>query len=885
VNRNTLIAHDRLAMKEFRLEAARAGRHGTQIMTFESLVSRLAGGFITPIDTDTLRQTIQVVLPNTDLGELNTIKLLPGMVDAAANTLRKLWRSGLTLSEGSISHPRIKSILALEAATLSNLPSAMKRPVDLVSLAFSRVHLAPKLFGSIQIVGITELSPCWRPILDALSKVCQVDWVAGPRSVPGWLSQTRVSVITAAPATPTIDVVSTANAYHESVEALRWAREIIATGKAEPGEIAIAAATPAEYDDHFLALRSDANFNLHFGHGVKVSTTRDGQAAAALADIVLRGLSQTRMRRLSAIIAKDSSAFKLMPDGWTKVLPNDAPLSNLKAWERLVASLGAEAWPDGIDHGSTLLGIISMLEGGLEHAKEIGEAFLYGQSLSIWRKALISGAAASLDSTLETLRVDDGLEGCASVTWMPAASLAASPRKFVRLLGLTSSRWPRAMSEDRLLSDHIIPSSQLDPLPAGTADARDFQTILSTTSGQVVLSRPRRDSEGRILGRSVLLHGHPEGAYLARNRIPEHAMSETDRLIARRVEFAGDTQLRSAMTGWNNWANSTALTPHDGIVRPDHPMIAFVLNRTQSASSLRRLLREPLGFLLRYGMGLKAPKSGHDPLILDSSSFGNLVHDTLEQAVNELEAAGGLANQSAEAITACIERVAADVAGQWEGHTAIPPTVIWKRTLETTKELSANALSLKGANLRDQKSYSEVPFGGQHHDADGKAFPWDPERPVVIPGTGFSIAGFIDRLDLAGDLSAAGVKDYKSGKTPSASITLNGGKELQRCLYGFAVRALLGNDIKIDASLLYLFDMTELYLADADKALEDLSTYLKTARENLLAGRALIGPDSAADYDDMLFAMPAMASKAYVKRKMPLAEVALGDTTLVWDAE
>jgi hypothetical protein len=78
-------------------------------MTFESLVSRLAEGFITPIDTDTLRQTIQVVLPNTDLGELNTIKLLPGMVDAAANTLRKLWRSGLTLSEDSISHPRISS--------------------------------------------------------------------------------------------------------------------------------------------------------------------------------------------------------------------------------------------------------------------------------------------------------------------------------------------------------------------------------------------------------------------------------------------------------------------------------------------------------------------------------------------------------------------------------------------------------------------------------------------------------------------------------------------------------------------------------------------------------------------------------------------------------
>src|SRR3546814_1571858 len=54
---------------------------------------------------------------------------------------------------------------------------------------------------------------------------------------------------------------------------------------------------PANYDDHFLALRADANLDLHFVHGVKVTATREGQAAAALADILVRGLSQTRMRR------------------------------------------------------------------------------------------------------------------------------------------------------------------------------------------------------------------------------------------------------------------------------------------------------------------------------------------------------------------------------------------------------------------------------------------------------------------------------------------------------------------------------------------------------------------------------------------------------------
>ena len=120
---------------------------------------------------------------------------------------------------------------------------------------------------------------------------------------------------------------------------------------------------------------------------------------------------------------------------------------------------------------------------------------------------------------------------------MPASALAASPRRFVRLLGLNSSRWPRAISEDRLLSDHIIPAAELDPLPVGAADRRDFATILATTENQVVLSHARRDGDGRLLGRSTLLQGQPDEIYLRRNRVPDHAFSETDRLTARPQEF------------------------------------------------------------------------------------------------------------------------------------------------------------------------------------------------------------------------------------------------------------------------------------------------------------------------------------------------------------
>jgi len=83
-------------MREIRLRAARAGEHGTHVMTFEHLAARLSGGFTKPIDYDTLRSTIQQVLPAIDLGELDAIKLLPGMLDAAADTLQKAcWRASI----------------------------------------------------------------------------------------------------------------------------------------------------------------------------------------------------------------------------------------------------------------------------------------------------------------------------------------------------------------------------------------------------------------------------------------------------------------------------------------------------------------------------------------------------------------------------------------------------------------------------------------------------------------------------------------------------------------------------------------------------------------------------------------------------------------------
>ena len=359
--RRTVIAHDRLTMREIRLTAARDHRHGLQIMTFEQLAARLAGGLSRPVDDDALRVAIKTVLPETALGELDQIKALPGMVGAGVDTLRKAWRADIDLQARASAHPRLQSIAILEDAVLKALPPAMMRPADLVTAGLQHLENAVTLFGPIDIVGITELSPCWRPLLHAIATHVQVRWIAGPRPVPQWLDGDTIDIVRTEPNAPETSAVSASTTYHEAIEAVRWARQLISSGRAGPADIGIASTSPADYDDHFLALRGDANLDLHFVHGTKVTACREGQAAAALADILMRGLSQTRARRLAVLLGAYPGPFQALPKGWMRVLPADAPLSSLKAWTRLVDGLTAADWPDETNHNSALSYIINLV--------------------------------------------------------------------------------------------------------------------------------------------------------------------------------------------------------------------------------------------------------------------------------------------------------------------------------------------------------------------------------------------------------------------------------------------------------------------------------------------------------------------------------------------
>jgi hypothetical protein len=194
------------------------------------------------------------------------------------------------------------------------------------------------------------MSPVWRPLVAALATETEVLWIAGPRYVPSWVRELGIPVVEAPPETPEIRTESCASPRHEALEALRWARELIASGRARPEEIAIAAASPEEWDDHFLALSNMSGLDLHFVHGRKVIATPDGQLSAALAEVLLRGFSHTRMVRLASLLRTQGRIMTALPPDWARALPTEAPLLDAARWRQVLSTLTPDCFRDGGDH-------------------------------------------------------------------------------------------------------------------------------------------------------------------------------------------------------------------------------------------------------------------------------------------------------------------------------------------------------------------------------------------------------------------------------------------------------------------------------------------------------------------------------------------------------
>ncbi|MEX2534466.1 MAG: PD-(D/E)XK nuclease family protein [Trueperaceae bacterium] len=883
ITRSTTVVGDRLSHRRVTHEAALQSRHGLKVTTLDGLVARLAGPFIQVADGVAVRRALSGISP-AELETLAPIADLPGFARAAANTLRSAWSAGLDIASlATHEGGRWRDVAALEQRALERLPAGTLPNPKVVEMALQKVHLAPKIAGDIILDRLDEVPPVYRPLLTELSRHVKVSW-HGRAGEPAGERPEGVEYEVPALAEPNLQTrVRCADPQHEVVEALRWARQLLASGKAAPGDIAIAAASVDEYEEPLLVLSREANLPVHFARGIPALSDRDGQATAALADVLQRGLDRNRVIRLVNLIrSRGSGAPELaeLPDDWARALPKDAPLASRERWERAL-----EAQDDRRDGVRELLRELGRdLTKGTDAAAEIGERWLRGRPRLLWRRALDEGPATAVDVSLTNLRVDDEVDPAAAIVVAPASVLAASPRPYVRLLGLASRSWPRRSAEDPLLPRHVLGELVLHETNLSQRDRRDFHAILASGTRALVFSRASRDAEGRRLAPSPLLAHSATGqeTRLLPRRRPEHAFSEADRRLARPNELEQDEYSRAAQRAWRNW-HTARLTPHDGMVRASHPAIARAVGRIHSATSLRLLLRNPLGFVWRYALGWKIPSDISEVLTLDALERGSLIHSVLEETVRDLEAGSGLAQASEGQIRSAAEEAARGVADKWVIESPVPPELLWRAAIDEAVTMTVSALSQPLEPLDGQRSFVEVPFGPTAHDGDIDT-PWDPTAKVAIGENDLEVTGFIDRLDLSADGRQARVVDYKSSrkgrKLADRLVDIDDGKELQRCLYAHVVRQHLGNDVEVEAVLVFPATETVERMRDPDGTLSGLEQVVTLAAERLSRGYAVLGPDGEEDYFDMKLALPADLGRGYTSRKGK----ALGETRETIDA-
>jgi hypothetical protein len=875
MNRSTIIAPNPWAATCYQLETAKAGIIGRRILAIEHAVARLAGGFLQPIDRIAVLDAVRLALADDCPQELKAAQDLPGLVRAITSSLMKAWGAGINLAEREASGTRFATMADVERAVLARLPASMRRPADLNLLALQRLSFAPQVLGSVRIVGRTEMSPVWRDFVIKLADAVPVVWDAGARDLPDWLGG-KIKIETSERSHDSAKCFTCADGAHEVLEAVRWARDLISTGRATPDEIAICAAAPQAFDAQMGAAGGNAVLPLHFIHGRPAIESRDGQEAAALAHVLLSGLSLQRFRRLAALA--QGPAFEKFPDDWKRVLPRDAPLKTVGRWEQMAGDV--VEWPGGVSFAKTLLELVKFLDVGAANVREAGTRFLGTRAQILWDRALLEGPAEALLTTLASLAVKDEINGLTSVVWGPAAAIASYPRRFVRMIGLASGSWPRGLSEDPLLPGHVVNPRELNPLPVSDADRRDFATILGCSNGEVSATRSRRDSEGRLLGASPLW-SVPSEQHLTKSRVPERASSHGDRWAARPEDFLTTAIGLASRTTWRDW-HLAEVSAHDGRVRPNHPMILEALARPMSASTIKLLLTNPIGWLLGEVLSLSEPDPEDEPLELNGLAFGNLVHAVIETAVKALEADGGLAlSGQARIYQACAE-AAENVSRRFELEIPVPPARLWRLTVERARQMAREALLPNVLSpLPGQKSWAEVPFGKAGTDLAG--LPWDPAAEVKIGS--ILITGKVDRFDLSDDGRTARVIDWKTGRVPKDGVPemIGGGSEVQRPIYASAILQLT-NAKSLDAGLAYLRDGAKWYpVADPQACLDLLTRRLEMMRATAADGLLLPGPTAGSDYDEYSFALPGDAKVRYIREKAPAVRAALGDAAAVWE--
>jgi hypothetical protein len=855
MERHVTVVDGRLAFSMARYRAARENDVGLEILTMTLLAARLAGGFRRLADREMLATAVALALKNGGFAELDDVIGLPGMVRAALQTLHRLWAADINLDNSAFPSARVADIALLERRVRDALPDGTMLPRQLRDAAMERVRFAPKLFGRVRLEKLVDVDPLWRPLLVSLAEQLDVSWSTAGDADRSWFPGRLLPAEPHAPCAVRGELCADPRA--EVVESLRWVRELLSRGSVRASDVAITSASPSAWDEHMLVLAAEADIPIHFSHGIPALSSWEGQSCAALADVLGNGLSQERVRRLMR--HSSSRATSPLPDDWAAGLPRQAGLSTVDQWRRALQSArDQQSDPDAT--ARFLIPMLELLAQGLSCAEQAGTTFLDGASLGLWKDAIRNAPPAAVSMSLESLRISDARDPANSVVWCPASHLVGAPRPWMRLLGVVGRSWPRSENEDPLLPDHVLSRRLLITVPAAVRDRRLFEILLQGQAEEIVLSRSRRSTDGTLQCNSALWPAAVAIRTNARTRVPEHAFSEADRLLARAAEAGRSDRIKATLTCWRNW-NLSEATPHDGRLRSGHPAVLRALARLHSATSLKLMVRDPLGFLWRYAVGMRSVPLDQLPLALDALTFGELVHELLGRTIDALEPVPGFVRASRDEIEAALVCAVRHVAEQWPLERPVPPALLWKHSLDEAAQRGLRGLTIDETFEPDTTSWSEVEFGVPVAPQGARA-PWPLGGEIVVGTEKLRLGGRIDRVDFAGGGRAVRISDYKTGATPRRPerIVVDRGRELQRVLYATAVGQLLPEAGRVISRLVYLDGKSRPFALNQETlnaAAVDVARFLDKACELLRQGNSCPGPDAKESYNDLRLALPA----------------------------
>jgi ATP-dependent helicase/DNAse subunit B len=284
-------------------------------------------------------------------------------------------------------------------------------------------------------------------------------------------------------------------------------------------------------------------------------------------------------------------------------------------------------------------------------------------------------------------------------------------------------------------------------------------------------------------------------------------------------------------------------------------------------------------------LGWRSLELDQQPLALSPAAFGELVHELLRRTINSLEPAPGFGRASRAEVEGALEAAVGVVSDAWPLERAVPPTLLWRHTLDEAARRTLRGLTLDDAFQVGTRSWTELSFG-QPGQAERFDSPWEASREVQILNTGVRFGGRIDRVDLRAGRGAVRISDYKAGEAPRNAhrIIIAQGSELQRVLYALAARQLLPDATKVVSRLVYLDGTSDPFALSGqalDDAISEVVRFVGIAIRLGLSGAVAPGPDARDRFNDLRLALPADL-EAYFQRKQAAFNQVSNELSPLW---